>query len=52
MMEEKKVFIQIQCTEDVREQARQVAKYAGVSMSDVLRAYIVRKYKALPEEAK
>ena len=51
-MKQEKVYIQIQCPVEVRDQAHKVALYQGVSISDVLREHVKKKYKALPEEAK
>ena len=51
-VKQEKVYIQIQCPVEVRDQAHKVALYQGVSISDVLREHVKKKYKALPEEAK
>lgn len=48
----KKVFIQVQCDEETRQQGHAIAKYRGIKISDVVRLHIKKAYKALPDEAK
>jgi hypothetical protein len=47
-----KVHIQVQCTYAEREGAFKVAEFKGTNVSAMVRAYINKLYKALPEEAK
>ena len=50
MKKEKKVFIQIQCSESTREKAHKVAAARMLSVSDVLRLGIEKDYAELPRK--
>ena len=50
MKREKKVFIQFQCDESTRQKAHKVALHDKVSVSDVLRLDIERRYAELPRK--
>jgi len=52
MSDEKKVFIQVQAGAAERVKLSDIAKYQGVSMSDVVRSWIKHSHKTLPSEAK
>jgi len=51
-MKENKVFIQVQAKAEERRKLAAIAKYQGVSMSDVVRSWIKNSHKMLPAEAK